>query len=77
MLRMKINDKEPCPSVSGKIYIECRNGKQAKLNTSKNQRKFKLSATWFNVKLTKQIFAGFFKKAIPVVGVSQVVELHI
>lgn len=23
---------------------------------------------WFNVRLTKQIFAGFFKKAIPVVG---------
>jgi len=25
-------------------------------------------AKWFNVKMTKQIFAGFFKKAIPVVG---------
>ncbi|MBQ7369016.1 MAG: EcsC family protein [Clostridia bacterium] len=25
-------------------------------------------ASWFGVKMTKQIFAGFFKKAIPVVG---------
>lgn len=25
-------------------------------------------ARWFNVNMTKQIFAGFFKKAIPVVG---------
>ena len=25
-------------------------------------------AHWFNVKMTKEIFAGFFKKAIPVVG---------
>lgn len=25
-------------------------------------------ALWFNVRMTKQIFAGFFKKAIPVVG---------
>lgn len=25
-------------------------------------------ATWFNIKMTKAIFAGFFKKAIPVVG---------
>lgn len=25
-------------------------------------------AKWFNVNMTKQIFAGFFKKAIPVVG---------
>lgn len=25
-------------------------------------------AKWFNVKMTKDIFAGFFKKAIPVVG---------
>ena len=25
-------------------------------------------ARWFSVKMTKEIFAGFFKKAIPVVG---------
>jgi len=25
-------------------------------------------AKWFNVKMTKQVFAGFFKKTIPVVG---------
>lgn len=25
-------------------------------------------AKWFNVKMTKEVFAGFFKKAIPVVG---------
>ena len=25
-------------------------------------------AKWFGVKMTKQVFAGFFKKAIPVVG---------
>lgn len=25
-------------------------------------------AKWFSVNMTKQIFAGFFKKAIPVVG---------
>ncbi len=25
-------------------------------------------ASWFGVKMTKQVFAGFFKKAIPVVG---------
>lgn len=25
-------------------------------------------AKWFNVKMTKQVFTGFFKKAIPVVG---------
>jgi len=23
---------------------------------------------WFGVKMTKEVFAGFFKKAIPVVG---------
>ncbi|MDY4545233.1 MAG: hypothetical protein SPE00_07990, partial [Bacilli bacterium] len=25
-------------------------------------------AKWFNVRMTKEIFAGFFKKTIPVVG---------
>lgn len=25
-------------------------------------------ASWFSVKMTKEVFAGFFKKAIPVVG---------
>jgi hypothetical protein len=25
-------------------------------------------AKWFSVKMTKEVFAGFFKKAIPVVG---------
>ena len=25
-------------------------------------------AKWFNVKMTKEVFAGFFKKSIPVVG---------
>ena len=25
-------------------------------------------AKWFNVRMTKEIFAGFFKKSIPVVG---------
>lgn len=35
MLRMKINDKELCPCGSGKIYMECCKGKQAKPNTSK------------------------------------------
>ena len=25
-------------------------------------------AKWFGVKMTKEVFAGFFKKAIPVVG---------
>lgn len=28
----------------------------------------KATAKWFNVKMTKEIFAGFFKKTIPVVG---------
>lgn len=28
----------------------------------------KLVAKWFNVRMTKEIFAGFFKKSIPVVG---------
>lgn len=28
----------------------------------------KAVAKWFNVKMTKEIFAGFFKKSIPVVG---------
>ena len=28
----------------------------------------KSTAKWFGVNMTKQIFAGFFKKAIPVVG---------
>lgn len=28
----------------------------------------KSTAKWFNVKMTKEIFAGFFKKSIPVVG---------
>ena len=25
-------------------------------------------AKWFGIKMTKEVFAGFFKKAIPVVG---------
>lgn len=25
-------------------------------------------AKWFSIKMTKEVFAGFFKKAIPVVG---------
>ena len=25
-------------------------------------------AKWFNVKMTKEVFAGFFKKSIPVIG---------
>lgn len=28
----------------------------------------KATAKWFNVRMTKEIFAGFFKKSIPVVG---------
>lgn len=28
----------------------------------------KETAKWFSVKMTKNVFAGFFKKAIPVVG---------
>lgn len=28
----------------------------------------KAVAKWFNVKMTKEVFAGFFKKAIPVIG---------
>ncbi|MBQ7751870.1 MAG: EcsC family protein [Clostridia bacterium] len=28
----------------------------------------RISREWFNTKITKEIFAGFFKKAIPVVG---------
>lgn len=33
-------------------------------------------AKWFSINMTKKVFAGFFKKAIPVVGVLLVVELH-
>jgi uncharacterized membrane protein len=25
-------------------------------------------AKWFGIKMTKEVFAGFFKKAIPVIG---------
>ena len=42
------------------------------LNTALTKGTFyplvKAIATWFGVKMTKTIFAGFFKKAIPIVG---------
>ena len=43
-------------------YLSISNG------TRNLERKIWSISKWFSVRMTKEIFAGFFKKAIPVVG---------